>query len=171
MTIYFLEIVFESQSRPSYMPSPVVAHVAWMYHVRERSLWSASLSATSAAGMACGKSCLFANTRRTASRSSSSESIRFSSSRASSENQSVRTCLRKERGLFLTNTIAIITVHHKNDTLCVCVVMPPQWTDLSRGQHKETAAEPTGPRAISISISISIFMQSNSIRVNRVSVM
>eukprot|EP00001_Collodictyon_triciliatum_P160353 28172_3 len=75
----FLES-FDSQSRPS-SPSPEVAHVA-MYQLRRREC-NPSLSVISAAFIALGKSCLFAKTRRTASRSSSSFNMRASSSRAS----------------------------------------------------------------------------------------
>lgn len=43
--LFFLPVsLFESQSRPSYMPSPVVAHVAWMYHARLRMLLSCNFS-------------------------------------------------------------------------------------------------------------------------------
>ena len=41
-----------SQSSPSYRPSPVVAHVAWMYQFRDRSECRPSLSVTSAAVIA-----------------------------------------------------------------------------------------------------------------------
>lgn len=68
---------------PSYNPSPLVAHVAWMYQLLCLKLWSPNLSVISAAFMALGRSCLLAKTRRRASRSSSSLSIRWSSSRAS----------------------------------------------------------------------------------------
>lgn len=47
----------ESQSRPSYRPSPLVAHVAWMYQLRWRSACKPSLSVISAAFMALGRSC------------------------------------------------------------------------------------------------------------------
>mmetsp|Transcript_11643 Transcript_11643/g.40779 ORF Transcript_11643/g.40779 Transcript_11643/m.40779 type:complete len:227 (+) Transcript_11643:1062-1742(+) len=80
----FLERVAESQSRPSYRPSPVVAQVAWMNHSRPRSEWRPSLSVISAGVMARGKSCLLANTSSVASRSSSSESSLSSSALASS---------------------------------------------------------------------------------------
>ena len=76
--------VRESQSKPSYKPSPVVAHADWMNHWRWRKLWSPSFSVTSAAVIAWGRSCLFAKTSSTASRISSSLSILVSSSRASS---------------------------------------------------------------------------------------
>lgn len=100
-----------SQSKPSYRPSPLVAHVAWMYQLRWRRECRPSLSVISAAFMALGRSwgeregggqpwthpagrrggegraprrtCLLAKTRSTASRNSSSASIRMSSSRAS----------------------------------------------------------------------------------------
>ncbi len=94
---------FESQSRPSYKPSPLVAHVAWIYQLRFRNEWRPNLSVISAAFIAFGKSylekkqknnlikkyfkikltCLLANIKRTASRNSSSANIRWSSSRAS----------------------------------------------------------------------------------------
>ena len=47
---------FESHSRPSYRPSPLVAQVAWMYHVLFLRPWRPSLSVTSAAFMALGRS-------------------------------------------------------------------------------------------------------------------
>lgn len=47
---------FDSQSRPSYRPSPLVAHVDWMYQLRFRILCRPSLSVTSAAFMAFGRS-------------------------------------------------------------------------------------------------------------------
>ena len=72
-----------THSRPSYRPSPLVAHVDWMYHCLCLSEWRPSLSVISAAFMALGRSCLLAKTRRSASRSSSSLSMRCSSSRAS----------------------------------------------------------------------------------------
>merc|ERR1711896_90795 len=72
----FLERLVESQSRPSYSPSPDVAQVDWMYQLRWRSECKPSLSVISAAFMALGRSCLLANTNRTASRSSSSFSMR-----------------------------------------------------------------------------------------------
>lgn len=46
----------DSQSRPSYRPSPLVAHVAWMYQLRWRSACRPSLSVISAAFMALGRS-------------------------------------------------------------------------------------------------------------------
>lgn len=46
----------ESQSRPSYRPSPLVAHVAWMYQLRWRSACRPNLSVISAAFMALGRS-------------------------------------------------------------------------------------------------------------------
>ena len=49
--------VRESQSKPSYKPSPVVAHADWMNHWRWRRLWRPSFSVTSAAVIACGRSC------------------------------------------------------------------------------------------------------------------
>merc|ERR1712060_172031 len=76
---FFPDKVFESQSRPSYKPSPVVAHADWMYHCRWRKLCRPNFSVTSAAAMALGKSCLFAKTSSTAS-----FNILVSSSRASS---------------------------------------------------------------------------------------
>lgn len=47
----------ESQSNPSYNPSPLVAHVACMYQFRLRNEWRPSLSVISAAFIAFGKSC------------------------------------------------------------------------------------------------------------------
>lgn len=47
---------FESQSSPSYSPSPLVAQVDWMNQFLLRRLWSPSLSVTSAAFNAFGKS-------------------------------------------------------------------------------------------------------------------
>merc|ERR1712006_11873 len=79
-----LDKVRESQSRPSYKPSPVVAHADWINHCLLRILCKPSFSVTSAAGIALGKSCLLANTSKTASRISSSFNILESSSRASS---------------------------------------------------------------------------------------
>lgn len=48
--------VTQSQSSPSYSPSPVVAHVAWMYHLRLRMFCRPSVSVMSAAFMALGRS-------------------------------------------------------------------------------------------------------------------
>lgn len=73
----------DSQSRPSYNPSPLVAQVAWMYQLRFLNECSPNLSVISAAFIAFGKSCLFANINSTASLSSSSASMRISSSFAS----------------------------------------------------------------------------------------
>jgi hypothetical protein len=67
----FLAMLLDSQSRPSYKPSPEVAHVLWIYQWRWRNEWRPSLSVISAAFIALGRSCLLANTSRTASRSSS----------------------------------------------------------------------------------------------------
>lgn len=91
-------MLFESQSSPSYSPSPEVAHVLWIYlqgviynvgyskgerqrekdnfnnqfyQWRWRREWRPSLSVISAAFIALGRSCLFANTSSTASLSSS----------------------------------------------------------------------------------------------------
>ena len=87
-----------NHSSPSYRPSPEVAQAAfgssvnvrlrntiptWIYHVLCLRPWSPSLSVISAVFIAMGKSCLFANTSKSASRSSSSFNIRWSSSRAS----------------------------------------------------------------------------------------
>lgn len=93
-----LAMLLESQSRPSYNPSPEVAHVLWIYLWLTRDLkqnrqlagqsrnkqtgkrlyqwrcrreWRPSLSVISAAFIAFGRSCLFANTSSTASLSSS----------------------------------------------------------------------------------------------------
>ncbi|TNN68981.1 hypothetical protein EYF80_020842 [Liparis tanakae] len=46
----------ESQSRPSYSPSPLVAQVAWMYQLRWRRACRPSLSVISAAFIALGRS-------------------------------------------------------------------------------------------------------------------
>lgn len=74
---------FESQSRPSYKPSPLVAQVAWIYQLRFLNECSPNLSVISAAFIAFGRSCLFAKINRTASLSSSSANMRISSSFAS----------------------------------------------------------------------------------------
>ena len=80
---YFLFCrVAESQSRPSYNPSPVVAQHAWMYHCLCLRPCKPSLSVISAALIALGRSCLFAKTNRMESRSSSSFNMRCNSSRA-----------------------------------------------------------------------------------------
>lgn len=47
----------ESQSRPSYRPSPLVAQVAWMYQLRWRRACKPSFSVISAAFIALGRSC------------------------------------------------------------------------------------------------------------------
>ena len=52
----------DSQSSPSYNPSPLVAHVACMYQLRERNECKPSLSVISAAFIALGKSYVFINT-------------------------------------------------------------------------------------------------------------
>lgn len=81
--IYFLFCrVADSQSKPSYRPSPVVAQQACMYHCLWRRPCRPSLSVISAALMALGKSCLLANTRRIDSRNSSSFNMRCNSSLA-----------------------------------------------------------------------------------------
>lgn len=118
LSFYFLFCsVADSQSSPSYSPSPVVAQHAWMYlpsrgkQSEGRQRWSIlarrsnaskskeqcasaayhclclrpcrpSLSVISAALIALGRSCLFANTSRMESLNSSSLSMRCSSSRA-----------------------------------------------------------------------------------------
>jgi len=79
-----LESTRDSQSRPSYKPSPVVAHADWMNHWRLRTVCRPNFSVISAAVMEFGRSCLFAKTRSAASRISSSFKIFESSSRASS---------------------------------------------------------------------------------------
>ena len=76
-------MLFDSQSRPSYKPSPLVAHALWMYQCLCLSECNPSLSVISAAFIALGRSCLFAKTNSAASRSSTSFSMRWSSSRAS----------------------------------------------------------------------------------------
>merc|ERR1712086_334490 len=99
-TVYFLEIVFESQSRPSYMPSPVAALVA--------------------CELVCTLCCRHGVWQILLVREYKKDGI--------TELIHGEHTVQLITGLI--NTIAIITVHHKNDTLCVCVVMPPQWTDL-----------------------------------------
>ena len=82
-SIYFLFCrVADSQSKPSYRPSPVVAQQACMYHCLWRRPCKPSLSVISAALMAFGKSCLLANTNRIDSRNSSSFNMRCNSSLA-----------------------------------------------------------------------------------------
>jgi len=34
------------------------------------------------------------------------------------------------------DSVSVITVHHKDKTLCVLEVMPPQWPNLSSSQQK-----------------------------------
>ena len=83
---YFLFCkVAESQSSPSYKPSPVVAQHAWMYHCLCLKPCSPSLSVIAAALIALGRSCLLANTSNTESLNSSSLSILWSSSRADND--------------------------------------------------------------------------------------
>ena len=79
---------------------------------RWRMEWSPSLSVISAAVMAFGKSCLLAKTRSTASRSSSSFSIRWSSSLASET---------RSRSLLSTTKIS---------PLSVLEIVSPKRTDL-----------------------------------------
>merc|ERR1719316_964880 len=74
----------DNQSKPSYNPSPVVAHVDWMNHCLLHKLFKPSFCEISAAFIASGKSCLLANTKTAASRISSSLIILKSSSCASS---------------------------------------------------------------------------------------
>lgn len=67
LLLYFaLDSELDIQSRPSYRPSPVVAHVDWMYQLRWRSECRPSLSVISAAFIAFGRSCLLAKTSRIA---------------------------------------------------------------------------------------------------------
>lgn len=80
---HFFDIELQSQSSPSYKPSPLVAQQLWMYQPRFLIEESPSFSVISAADIAFGKSCLLAKTKRMASRISSSLSILFNSSRAS----------------------------------------------------------------------------------------
>ena len=81
--IYFLlERVAESQSSPSYKPSPVVAQHDWIYHCLCRRPCKPNLSVISAALIEFGRSCLLAKTSNIDSRSSSWLNILWSSSRA-----------------------------------------------------------------------------------------
>merc|ERR1719384_1268176 len=79
-----LDRVQESQSKPSYSPSPVVAQADWMNHWRFETHCKPSFSATSDTGIEFDRSCLFAKTNKAASRNSSSPSKLASSSWATS---------------------------------------------------------------------------------------
>merc|ERR1712199_124227 len=74
-THFLLERVLHNQSRPSKSPSPVVAQADWMNHCLLLMVLKPSLSTTSAAVIAFGKSCFFASTKTTAFFISSSLSI------------------------------------------------------------------------------------------------
>lgn len=69
--------------KPSNRPSPVVAVVACTCHRRLPRVCNSNFSVTSATDMACGRSCLFANTKTHAFLNSSSVSIFFNSLQAS----------------------------------------------------------------------------------------
>ena len=125
---YFRFRFFASQSSPSYKPSPVVAQVACMFQVRLPRPLRPSFSVISTRDIAFGKSCLFANTRRIASRSSSSRSI-FSSSLRASPTRS-RSLLSTTK--IIPRNLVIIRKGHRNSrhTLRVLEIMAPQWPDL-----------------------------------------
>lgn len=86
-SIYLLLRALASQSSPSKSPSPEVAQVEMMYHWRLRRELRPSFSVTSVTVMALGRSCLFAKTRTTASRNSSSRKS-FCNSKAASSTRS-----------------------------------------------------------------------------------
>lgn len=77
---YFLDSSWDSQSSPSYSPVPWVAQVDWMCQVLLRRELRPSFSVSSPTFKALGRSCLLANTSKTASFSSSSDNIFVSSS-------------------------------------------------------------------------------------------
>jgi hypothetical protein len=79
---YHILSTYTSQSMPSDMPLPSIAEQATILQFRSLSSPSLSASDISPAPCAPGWSCLFANTRSAASRSSSSLSIERSSSAA-----------------------------------------------------------------------------------------
>ena len=118
------------------------------YHCLWRREWRPSLSVISAAFMAFGRSCLLANTRRTASRNSSCNShvslrVNFSSHViaaritylpcsfvpiASSSTHLVQHTVKLVSCLH--HTITIVAVDDEDETLGVLEIMPPQRTDL-----------------------------------------
>ena len=140
-----------SQSKPSYSPSPDVAHVAckeihseihlhtfrhqrrtWMYQFLFLRLWRPSLSVISAAFIALGKSCLLANISRTASLNSSSASILINSSRASPIRSLRRTDYRTAPHWY---NWPVVAVHDEDESLGVLEVVSPERSDLVLAAH------------------------------------
>lgn len=125
------------------------------YQWRWRREWSPSLSVISAAFIALGRSCLLANTSKTASLNSSWKKIIISLYSP----YALFLCVwdKKEKlfngfSLFdkvtdliqhpvqlipcLNNTVPVIAIHHENETLSVLEIVPPQRTDLYLKERK-----------------------------------
>ena len=138
------------------------------YQWRWRRECRPSLSVISAAFIALGRSCLFANTSNTASLNSSwsDYDVKFQqwddwscltvtmnfnlNSRWRSSNDSTlipkNACLEYIKTNLVqhsmelisgfNNTISIVTVHHKYETLCILEVMPPKRANLHKNNIK-----------------------------------
>lgn len=102
--------LLESQSSPSYRPSPEVAQADCMYHLREFFFSNPSFSVISDTHIALGRSCLLAKTSTMASLSSSSLNIRSSSSLAS-----------RIRSRSLLSTTNIRPWRLKKNYICHCI--------------------------------------------------
>ena len=167
-------MLLDSHSRPSYSPSPEVAHVLWMYLVdckrkqrhkilrqlkcfdfqrlvemfiyqwRWRKVWRPSLSVISAAFIAIGRSCLLANTSNTASRSSSYkkkkpglELVRLSKWGMMKKRRFDMDLIEHSMQFIssLRNSVSVVAVHNKDQTLSVLEVVLPQGTDLKTNKR------------------------------------
>ena len=121
-----------------------------MYQLRWRRDCKPSFSVTSAADMALGKSCLLQNTRRTASRSSSSFNMRCNSSRASptrslrikvqttapnAKPSQTRPHARAAAGRRGARKAPVVAVNNKDKALRVLIVVAPQGADLVLATH------------------------------------
>jgi len=116
--------------------------VFFTYQCRWRREWSPSLSVISAAFIALGRSCLLANTSRTASLNSSYQNthhkVKTQNHIGSYLYQSIEGSIELKYLIQhpvklvpgFNNTVTIIAVHNKDKSLCVLEVMSPQWTDL-----------------------------------------
>ena len=139
----------ESQSRPSYKPSPLVAQVAWMYQFRLRNECKPNLSVISGAFIAFGKSL------RLNIKESVIKRLFFLIKRwfffvdylfvGEDEEDGVSELVFLQHSVELisglSDSLSIVTVHDENETLGVLEIMSPQRSNFilaSNVPHSET---------------------------------
>lgn len=124
-------------------------NVAAPHQWRCRSECRPSLSVISAAFMAFGRSCLFAKTSSTASRSSSCTVTKRPSNQLPILYYVDRISILQPRecSQYLVqhpmqlvsgfhHTISVVTIHHEDQALRVLEIMPPQWPNLQYAKRK-----------------------------------